>query len=88
MGQSYLLSNPDELNILADAMGNKIGPRYTAHLIDWHRHHKVFNAVCKPTINIAFLRLQPKIIRIQKIQQVTKNEVNWKEARQLQKNNG
>ena len=27
--QPYLLSNPDELNILSDAMENQLGPRYT-----------------------------------------------------------
>ena len=68
----YLLSNPDELNILADAMENKLGLRYTTHLINCHRHHNGFDAVCKSTVNLTFLRLQPKII--QKIQQVTKNE--------------
>ena len=66
-GQPYLLSNPDKRNILADAMEKKLGLRYTTHLINCHRHHKVFNAVCNSTVDIAFLRLQPKITRIQKI---------------------
>ena len=74
LGQPYLLSNPDELNILADAMENKLGLRYTTHLINCHRHHKGFNAVCKSTVNLAFLGLQPKITRIQKIQHGTRNE--------------
>ena len=72
-GLPYLLSNPDELNIIADAMENKLGLRYTNHIIDFHRHHKGFNAVCKSTVNIAFLILQPKITGIQRIQQGTKN---------------
>ena len=53
----YLLSNTYELNILADAMENKLGLRYTTHLTNCHRHHKGFNAVCKSTVDIAFLRL-------------------------------
>ena len=47
-------------------------------------HHKGFNSVCKSTVNLAFLRLQPKITRIHKIQQGTKNEGKRKEARQIQ----
>ena len=88
LGQPYLLSNPDELNIFADAMEKKLGLRYTTHLINCHSRHKGFNAMCKSTVNLAFLRLQPKITIINKIQQVTKNEDKWKEARQLQKQNG
>ena len=80
----YLLSNLDELNILADSMENRIGLRYTTLLINCHHHQNGFDAVCKSTVNIAFLRFQPKITRIQKIQQGTKNEGKWKEARQLQ----
>ena len=76
MGQPYRLSNTDELNILADAMKKK------SHLINCHRHHNGFYAVCKSTVNLAFLILQPNITRIQKIQQGTKNEGKWKEARQ------
>ena len=62
-------------------MENKLGLRYTTHLINCHRHHKGFDAVCKSTVNTAFLRLQTKITRIQKIQQGTKNEGKRKEAR-------
>ena len=76
----------DELNILADAMENKLGLRYKTHLINCHCHHKDFNVVCKSSVNQAFLRLQPKITRIQKIQQGTKNEGKWKETIQRQKN--
>ena len=79
-----LLSNLDELNILADLMENRLGLRYTTLLINCHRHQNGFDAVCRSTVNIAFLRLQPKITRIQKIQQGTKNEGKWKEARQRQ----
>ena len=77
----YLLSNLDKLNILADAMENRLGLSYTTHLIHCHCHRNGFGAVCKSTVNPEFLRLQPKISGIQKIQQGTKNEVKWKEAR-------
>ena len=82
LGQPYLSSNPDGLNILAYAMEKKLGLRYTTHLINFHRHQFFLNAVCKSTVNLAFLILHPKRIRIQKIQQGTKNEGKWKEARQ------
>ena len=85
LGQPYLLSNPDKLNILTYAMEKKLGLCYTTHLINCHRHHKGFNAVCMSTVNLTFLRLQPKRIRIQKIQRGTNNEVKWKEQRQLKK---
>ena len=83
-GQPHLLSNPDELNILADEMENKLGLRYTIHLIKFHRHHKGFNAVCKSTVNLDFLRPQTKITRIQKIQQGTNNEGKQKEETRRQ----
>ena len=78
LGQPYLLSNLDELNILAGAMENKLGFRYTTHLINCHRHHKGFNAVCKSTVNIYFLRLPHKRTRIQTIQLGTENDGKWK----------
>ena len=84
MNPSYLISNLDELNLLADSMENRLGLRYTTKLINCHRHQNGFDAVCRSTVNLAFLRLQPKITRIQKIQQGTKNEGKWKEAIQLQ----
>ena len=84
LNPSYLLSNLDELNLLADSMENRLGLRYTTELINCHRHQNVFDAVCRSTVNLAFLRLQPKITRKQKIQQGTKNEGQWKEARQRQ----
>ena len=82
--QPYLLSNPDGLNILADAMEKKLGLGYTTHIINCRFHHKGFNAVCKSTVNLAFLILQPKRKRIHKIQQGTNNYCRWKEARQRQ----
>ena len=80
----YLLSNLDELNILADLMENRLGLRYTTHIINCHCYQNGFDTVCKSTVNLAFLRLEPKITRIQKIQQGTKNEGERKEARQRQ----
>ena len=80
----YLLSNLYELNILVDSMENRLGLSYTTKFVNFHCHQNGFDAVCWSTVNLAFLRLQPKITRIQKIQQVTKNEGKWKEARQRQ----
>ena len=65
-------------------MENRLGLCYTTHLINCHRHHNDFDVVCKSTVNPAFLVLTPKITIIQKIQQGTKNEGKWKEARQRQ----
>ena len=65
-------------------MKDKLGLIYTTHLINCHRHHKGFNAVCKSTVNLDFLKLQPIRRRIHRIQQVTKNEGKWKEERQRQ----
>ena len=69
----HLLSNPDEINILAYSMENRLGLRYITHLINCHRHHNGFDAACKSTVNLAFLRIQPNRTRIQKIQQGTNN---------------
>ena len=80
----YLLSNLDELNILADSIENRLGLSYTTQLINYHHYRSGFDAVCRFTVNLAFLRLQPKIKIINKIQQGTKNEGKWKEARRLQ----
>ena len=65
-------------------MEKKLGLRYKTHLINFNFHHKGFNVVCKSTVNLAFLILQPKRTRIQKIQQGTNNEVKRKEARRRQ----
>ena len=68
LNPSYLLSILDELNILADSMENRLGLRYTTHLINCHYQQNGSDTVCKSTIDLAFLRLQPKIKRMQKIQ--------------------
>ena len=74
----YLLSNLDELNLLAYLIETRLGLRYTTNLINCHCHQKGFDAVCRSTVNLAFLRFQHNITRIQKIQQGTKNEGKWK----------
>ena len=53
-GRPSLLNNLEELNILADAMENRRGLRYTTNLINYHLHHEGFNAVCNSTVNMAF----------------------------------
>ena len=65
-------------------MQNHIGLRYTTLLINCHCQTHGENAVSRSTVNLAFRRLQPKITKIQKIQQGTKNEGKWKEARYRQ----
>ena len=81
---SYLISNVDEINLLANSMENRLGLTYTTKLLNCHRHQNGVDAVCRSTVNLAFSRLAPKITRIEKIQQGTKNEGKWKEARQRQ----
>ena len=70
--------------MLANSMQNRLGLRYTTLLINFHRQTHGDNAVSKPTFNLAFRRLQPRITKVQKIQQGTKNEGKWKEARYQQ----
>ena len=77
--------NSNELNILVDAMENHLGLCYTTHLIHCHRRYEGFNVVCKSTVNLAFLRLQHKRAKIQRIQQGTKSEGKWKELRRRQR---
>ena len=79
-GRPYLLSSRYEINLLANSMQNRLGLRYTMILINCHRQTHGNNAVCRPTVNLAFEILQPKITYIYKIQQGTKNEGKWKEG--------
>ena len=65
-------------------MENRFGLRCTTLFIDCYRHTHGDNAVSRSTINLAFRRLQPKITKIEKIQQGTKNEGKWKEASYIQ----
>ena len=62
-------------------MQNFLGLCYTTLLINCHSYTHGENAVIKSTVNLTFRRLQPKITKIEKIQQGTKNEGKWKEAR-------
>ena len=82
----YLLSSSSEINLLANSMQNCLGLRYTTLLINCHRQTHGDNAVRNSTVNLSFRRLQPKIIKIHQIQQGTKNEGKWKEARYRQVN--
>ena len=79
----YLVSNVDEINLLANSMENRLDIAYTTKLLNCYCHQYVVDAVCRSTVNLSFLRLVPTITRIQKIQQGTKNEGKWKKARQL-----
>ena len=61
-------------------MESRLSLRYTSSLIKFHRKTQGFDAGCKSTVNLACNILQPKRIKMQKIQQGTKNEGKWKEA--------
>ena len=62
-------------------MEKRLGLRYKTLLINCHSQTHGDNAVCRSTVNLAYRRLKPKITRVQQIQQGTKNEGRWKEAR-------
>ena len=54
LGQPYLLSNTDELNIIADAMENRLGIYYTTHLINFHRRRKGLMQCVSPLLIYPF----------------------------------
>ena len=66
----YLVSNLNELKILADSTENRLGLTYTTKLINFYCHNNVFDAVFRSTVNLAFLRLAPKITRIQGVEKL------------------
>ena len=80
-GRPYLLSYSSEINLPANSMQNRLGLRYTTLLINCHRQTHGENSVSKSTVNLSFRRLQPKITKIQKIQQGMKNVGKRKEER-------
>ena len=80
-GRPYLISSSYEINLIANSMERRLGLRYTTLLINCHRQTKGKNAVCRSTVNLAYKRIQHRITKIQKIQQGTKNEGKWKEAK-------
>ena len=73
-GRPYLISSSYEINHIANSMERRLGLQYTTLLINFHRQKNGDNAVCSSTVNLAYIRLLPKITRVQKIQQGTKNE--------------
>ena len=83
-GRPYLISSSYEIKIIANPMERCLGLRYIDLLINYHRQTHGDNAVCRSTVNLSYRRLKPKIIRVQQIQQGTKNEGKWKEARYRQ----
>ena len=82
-GRTYLPYSSYEIKLLANSIQKRLGLCYTKLLINCHRQTQGDNAVSTHTVNLAFRRLQPKIAKIQKIQQGTKNEGKWKESRYL-----
>ena len=87
-GQRNLLIILYELNILSDAMENHLGLRYTTHLINCHRHREYFNAVCNCTVDLEFLRLQPKITKCRIFNKVWRMRVSRKKHDCAKRNNG
>ena len=77
-GRPYLISSSYEINPIANSMERRLGLRYTILLINCHRQTHGDNVVCRSTVNLSLRIIQPKIKRIQKIQQGTKNEVSEK----------
>ena len=65
-------------------MEKRLGLCYTTLLINCHHHTHSNNSVSSSTVNLDFRTLQPKITKIQKIKQGTKNEGKWKEASYIQ----
>ena len=64
-----------------NSIQNRLGLRYTTLLINFRRQTHGYNAVSGSTVTLSIRRFQPKITKIQKIQQGTKDEGKWKEAR-------
>ena len=69
-----------EINLIANSMERRLVLRYTTLLINRHCQTNGDDAVCRSTVNLGYMRLLPKITKVQKIQQGTKNEGKWKEA--------
>ena len=67
-----------------NSMKNRLGLCYTMRLINCHYQKHSENAVSSSNVNLASRKLQPKINKIHKIQQITKNEGKWNEARYQQ----
>ena len=83
-GRPYLISSSSEINLIANFIEKCLGLCYPTILINCHCQTNDVNAVCIPTVNLAYRRLQPKITRVQKIQQGKNNKGKWKEARYRQ----
>ena len=67
-----------EIYLLTNSMQNRLGLRYTTLIMNFHSQKHGNNAVSRSTVNLVFTRLQPKITKIQKMKQGTKNEGQWK----------
>ena len=56
-GRPYLISSSSEINLIANSMEKRPGLRYTTLLINCHRQTSGDNAVCRSTVNLAYMRL-------------------------------
>ena len=80
-GRPRLVNYSSEINLLENSMYNRLGLCYTTLITNFDHQTQGDNAVSRSTVNLSFRRLLPKITKIQKIQQGTKNEGKWKEPR-------
>ena len=69
-------------------MEQNLSLRYTAHLIDCHRHREGFNAVCNSTINQDFLILQVIKKKYRRFNKVRRMRVCVKKQDGAKQNNG
>ena len=66
-------------------MERRLVLRYTPLLINYYRQTNGDNAVCRPTVNLAYRRLLPLILQeFIKYNKEQKNEGKWEEARYRQ----
>ena len=69
-------------------MEKRLGIRYTTHLINGHRHHNGFDAVCKSTFHLEFLRIQPKRQEYRKFNRLLIMMASGKKQDRSKQNNG
>ena len=69
-------------------MEKKLGLHCTTDLINCHRHHKVFNALCKSTVNLAFLESNLREQEYRKLNRLLRMRLSGKKQDSAKKHNG
>ena len=77
-GRPYLIYFSYEINLIANSMERHLGLRYTTLFINCRRQTNGDNAVCRSTVNLAYMRLQPRITKIQKYNKEQRIRVSGK----------